>query len=70
LSQTPTGTVSKYFFTPKEAAAYIGVDRKTFYNWLKKPSTKNGPPKRRLGKHCTRIPIEEFIEWVNKTKGP
>jgi len=53
------------FLTPKEAAAYIGVSIITFYSWMKKPSKKGGPPVRRFGKNCYRLPRDKFIEWAN-----
>ena len=56
---------NKNFFTPKEAAAYIGVSLTTFYGWLKKPPKKGGPPVRRFGPMCLRLPREKFIEWAN-----
>ncbi len=65
MPATPKGAISKVFFTSKEAAAYIGVTRKTFYRHLKKPPTKGGPPRRRFGKNCIRIPIELFVKWAN-----
>jgi hypothetical protein len=53
----------------KEAAAYIGVTRKTFQRYLKKPFEKGGPPRRRFGKQCVRIPIDKFIAWANPETG-
>lgn len=55
------------FLTPKEAAAYICVNPRTFLRWLK--IKKKGIPHRRLGLTCIRIPRDEFLEWANpKTK--
>ena len=65
MAEKPTGYLSKHFFTPQEAASYIGVSRITFYRYLKKPTSKGGPPSRKISENCWRIPIEPFIEWAN-----
>ena len=53
------------FLTPKEAAAYMRVSMLTFYRYLKKPRSKGGPPVRRFGRNCIRLPKAQFIEWAN-----
>jgi excisionase family DNA binding protein len=55
------------FLTPKEAAAYLSVNPRTFYNWLK--IKKKGIPCRRLGPNCIRIPKAKFIAWANAETG-
>lgn len=55
---------SKAFFTIKEAASHVGVNRKTFYRWTKRPK-KNRPPIVRISDNCIRVPIEEFKSWLN-----
>jgi excisionase family DNA binding protein len=62
------GTLSKHYFTLKEAAAYIGVHQKTFYRWTKRPR-KDRPPLVKISRHCVRVPVEEFTDWLkNKTE--
>ena len=51
------------FLTPKEAAAYLSVNPRTFYNWLK--IKKKGIPCRRFGPNCIRIPRVKFLAWAN-----
>ncbi|MFA5897706.1 MAG: helix-turn-helix domain-containing protein [Hyphomicrobium sp.] len=63
------GGNSKNFFTPKEAADYIGVSTNTFYKWLRKPQTRGGPPVRKFGLNCYRLPKEKFIKWANAGTG-
>ena len=58
-----TGVNSKNFFTPKEAANYVGVSTNTFYKWLRRK--RGGPPCRRFGQNCYRLPKEKFIAWAN-----
>ncbi len=53
---------SSPFFTPKEAAAYLGINLRTFYKWL--GQKKKGVPCRRLGPNCIRIPRAKFIKWA------
>lgn len=53
---------SSNFFTPKEAAAYVGINLRTFYKWLR--IKKKGVPCRRLGPNCIRIPKAKFIKWA------
>ena len=66
----PNGTTTKNFFTPKEAANYIGVSLTTFYKYLRKPPSKGGPPCRKFGLNCYRIPVDQFIKWAGiETKG-
>lgn len=61
------GSTSKYFFTLKEAAAYIGVNPKTFYRYMKRAPNKGGPPRVRFGKGTYwRIPIDKFNIWINE----
>ena len=69
MPEKVTGSLSEHFFTMKEAAAYIGVTRKTFQRYMKKPETKGGPPRRRFGRQCVRIPIEQFLRWANPQSG-
>ena len=65
-----TGAAStKNFFTPKEAANYLGVSMTTFYQYLKKPTAKGGPPVRRFGRNFIRLPKEHFIKWANAGTG-
>ena len=52
------------FYTPKEAAAYLRVSMLTFYKYLRKPRSKGGPPVRRFGRNCIRLPREQFIKWA------
>jgi len=69
MTEKVNGSLSNHFFTIKEAAAYIGVSRKTFQRYLKKPTAKGGPPRRRITAQCVRIPIEQFIAWANPKIG-
>ena len=55
---------SKHFITIKEAAAYVGVNENTFYQWAQKPPSKGGPPVRRFGKNCLRLPRDQFLHWA------
>jgi len=64
-----TGSLSKPFFTIKEAAAYIGISDKTFRRYLKRSPEKGGPPRRRITSQCVRIPTEEFVGWLNTKTG-
>ena len=57
------------FYTPKEGAAYMRVSMLTFYKYLKKPRKKGGPPVRRFGRNCIRLPKEKFIAWANNGNG-
>ena len=59
------GNHSKNFLTPKEAADYVGVSLNTFYKWLRKSRKKGGPPVRRFGQNCYRLPRDKFIAWAN-----
>ena len=59
------GTDSDTFYTPKEAAAKIRVSLLTFYKYLKKPVSKGGPPVRRFGRNCIRLPKNKFDAWAN-----
>ena len=62
------GSVSKHYFTLKEAAAYIGVNRKTFYRWVHGPR-KDRPPIVNISANCKRVPIERFMTWIaNRTE--
>lgn len=63
------GANSKNFFTPKEAADYIGVSLLTFYQYARKPQSKGGPPVRRFGRNCIRLPKDKFIKWANAGTG-
>lgn len=58
---------SRNFFTIKEACDYIGVNRSTFYRFIRKK--KDGPPIRRFGPNCIRLPKEKFIKWANAGTG-
>lgn len=53
------------FLTPKEAATYLRVSMLTMYLYMKKPRSKGGPPVRKFGASCYRLPRQEFIEWAN-----
>jgi len=53
------------FLTPKEAATFMRVSMETFYKYLRKPASKGGPPQRRFGRNCIRIPREQFFKWAN-----
>ena len=64
VSNAPNGGTSKQFFTLKEAAAYVGVTRKTLYLWTKRPR-KDRPPIIKLSPNCVRVPVEDFIKWIN-----
>ena len=59
------GLHAKNFFTPKEAADYIGVSTNTFYKWLREPKKKDRPPCRKFGLNCYRLPRDKFIAWAN-----
>lgn len=61
----------KSFWSPKEAAHYVGVSLFTFYSWIS-PDTythysnvrlKSRPPAYRFGAKW-KIPIVEFKQWV------
>lgn len=65
MAELPNSARGSHFFTPKEAAAYIGINPRTFYPWLRK---KGGPPVRRFGR-IIRIPKEKFIKWANAGTG-
>ena len=69
MAEPVSGSLSKHFLTIKEAAAYIGVTRKTFQRYLKKPVAKGGPPRRRITSQCVRIPLDAFLEWANPKIG-
>jgi len=65
--------VEKRYWTVKDAARYLNISPVTFYGWLtdqgvKRPVKLFGskPPHCRFGVNVIRIPIKEFIEWVNK----
>lgn len=64
-----TGSLSKPFFTIKEAAAYIGISDKTFRRYLKRSPEKGGPPRRRITSQCVRIPTEQFVAWIETKAG-
>ena len=54
------------FFTPKEAAAYLGITRITLYRYFKRPPSKGGPPRQKFpGSHLWKIPKDKFIKWAN-----
>jgi hypothetical protein len=62
----------KNFWTVKDAARYLGVSVETIYGWVS-PESKSRPAKipgplppiYRFGKrHAIRIPIKEFLVWV------
>jgi excisionase family DNA binding protein len=59
-------TLSRTFITPKEAAAYMGVNIRTIYKFMKKPAAKGGLPYKKLSTTCYRIPREKFIKWANE----
>ena len=54
------------FLTPKEAADYLRITPRTMYAYLKKPRAKGGPPVRKFGAACYRIPTKEFLVWANQ----
>jgi hypothetical protein len=62
----------KSYWSPKEAARYIGVHYVTLYSWIRAADkTKKHvkllgppPPVRHFGRNCIRLPIEEFKEWA------
>ncbi|MDE2099014.1 MAG: helix-turn-helix domain-containing protein [Patescibacteria group bacterium] len=57
-----------HFFTPKEAATYLGVHINSIWKWIKKPADKGGITAKKLGskKHPVyRIPKDKFIQWAN-----
>lgn len=58
------GRTSDNFWTPKEAAAYIKVNLRTFYKWLR--NKKKKVPCRRFGPNCIRIPKDKFIKWADQ----
>ena len=58
------GASTKNFFTPKEAADFIGVSLTTFYKYLRKPPSKGGPPVRRFGRNFLRLPRDQFLKWA------
>lgn len=60
---------SKDFFTPKEAAEYLGLSVRTFYAKYVRKSPKGGPPIRRLGRNIIRIPKNKFVTWANDGTG-
>ena len=64
MANGPNGGISKQFFTLKEAAAYVGINTKTFYRWTKR-SRKDRPPIIKLSPNCVRVPVEDFIKWIN-----
>ena len=58
------------FFTPKEAAAYLGITRITLYRYFKRPPSKGGPPRQKFpGSHLWKIPKDAFIKWANNGSG-
>lgn len=63
------GARSKNFFTPKEAADYVGVSVNTFYAWMHSPRMKDRPPVRKFGSNCYRLPKDRFIKWANAGTG-
>jgi predicted DNA-binding transcriptional regulator AlpA len=64
-----TGSLSKPFFTIKEAASYLGISDKTFRRYLKRAPEKGGPPRRRITSQCVRIPVEQFVSWIETKSG-
>ena len=55
---------TKNFFTPKEAAAFIGVSLTTFYKYMRKAPSKGGPPVKKFGRNFIRLPRKQFITWA------
>ena len=64
MKNDANGARTKNFFTPKEAADYLGVSMTTFYQYLKKSPARGGPPVRRFGRNFVRLPREQFLEWA------
>jgi hypothetical protein len=54
----------RWFFTAKQAAAYIGVHVETLYLYVRRK--RNRPPVTRLSERSPyRFPKDKFIEWAN-----
>jgi excisionase family DNA binding protein len=57
-------TLPRSFISPKEAAAYLGINIRTVYKFMKKPIAKGGLPYRKISATCYRIPRDKFIKWA------
>ena len=55
-----------YFFTAKEAAAYLRVNINTLYQYARKSMDEGGPPTARVLRNRIRFPREKFIQWAEK----
>ena len=54
----------RWFFTAKQAAAYIGVHVETLYLYVRRK--RNRPPVTRLSERSPyRFPKDKLIEWAN-----
>ena len=62
-------TLSRNFIAPKEAAAYLGINIRTLYKFMRKPLAKGGLPHRKISTTCYRIPRDKFIKWANAGTG-
>jgi excisionase family DNA binding protein len=59
--------IDRDWYTSKEAAAYLGVNLRTLYRYIRKSRRK--PPVRRFGKNTNyRFPIDELKDWANGRK--
>lgn len=69
MSASDSRTLSRSFIAPKEAAAYLGINIRTLYKYMRKPIAKGGLPHRKISATCYRIPRDKFIEWANPKTG-
>jgi len=51
--------------TPKEAARFLRVATKSFYEMMNR---KGGPPVIKLSRTSARIPKDEFMQWLENKK--
>lgn len=57
------------YWTPKQAAAYLGVHHRTMLKWLRdgvvKKTRRRIPPHTRISANLILIPIGRFKKWVD-----
>lgn len=62
-------TLRREFITPKEAAAFLGLNIRTVYKFMRKPLSRGGLPHKKLSSTCYRIPRDKFMKWANAGTG-
>lgn len=63
---TPPPKNEKIFLTFKEAAAILRINPKTLYDWTLRRKKGRRIPVIRLGTQCSRIPRDEFFQWLKE----